>query len=149
MGIGMTPSGTGPVGFDLLENSQGGPVVPLLDAQKSVRGSRYVDANTGDYVYSEGLAVGEANTRHRVRLAMLTELGSSADSPLGIAPPGGVISPDVLTKLDTDARAALSRLVAEKRIEIVSITVDASVRPVRRTILWRDLKTNTLDEMTA
>lgn len=148
MGFGTTPFGTGPVGRDADTTTSTPRTLPLTDALGISRGSRLLDAKTGDYDYSEGQALGEDNLRHRVRLAMMTELGSAIDGTLGIAPPGGVISPGVIAKLVQDVKDALKRMVDEKVLEIISVNVDISVRPVKRTVQWRDLRTNDIGELT-
>lgn len=144
--IGVTPFGTGAYGLDTVDPIVQSKPIPLLDENNIQQGSRYVDASTGDYVFSGGLPIGEDNLHHRVRLAVLTLRDSSVDRELGAAPIGSVITDAVRLKRIQDIREALSRLVRERRIEIVSVDVDITTRPVTTTIQWRDLQSNSLQE---
>lgn len=146
--IGSTPFGTGAYGLETSTPSAQ-TTKTFCDLNGNQQGSRYVDASTGDYVFVDGLPIGENNLHHRIRLAILTVRGSSVDFGLGIAEIGSVITESIRLQRAQDVRQALSRLVKEKLIEVVSVAVDTSVRPVKTTIQWRDVQNNSIQEWKA
>lgn len=135
--------GTMPYGVGTPNTSAGNTGKALDDGEGSQQGSRYIDPRLRAYVVnSDGRLQGMPNLRHLVLHTLLTELGSSAQVGLGLKPAGGLIGRDLELRRDSDVRNALSDLVKRRLIEVVSVTVDRTSRPVLTLVRFRDLTTN-------
>ena len=132
-----------PYGVGTPNTTAGNTGAPLEDGEGGQQGSRYIDARSRAYVMnSDGRLVGMPNLRHLVLHTILTELGSSAQSGLGLKPASGVIGSDIELRRDADVRSALADLVNRRLIEVVSVKVDRASRPFLTRVTFRDLTTN-------
>lgn len=86
IGGGFAPGGTTPGGFGIPDVA--GPIqfVPLIDPSTGIRQSgRFIDPKTKDYRFlPDGRLQGMPTVMQMVQLAVLTTLGSSAQTTLGI-----------------------------------------------------------------
>jgi len=132
-----------PYGVGTPNTAAGNTGKAIDDGEGSQQGSRYIDPRSRAYVINDdGRIKGMPNLRHLVLHTLMTELGSSAQPGLGLKPASGVIGRDIEFRRDSDVRNALADLVNRGLIEVVSVTVDRTSRPVLTLVRFRDLTTN-------
>ncbi len=148
MGLGTSPLGTFPLGYGTPVSSAAPGDRVLDDGTGRQTGSRMIDERTRTYVFNEqGRIRGMNDTRQLVLLAVATVKGSSAQSRLGHSLRSiQDIGPDFDKRVDNELRGALASLVAERRIEILSIRVarlvqagSANEKGASILLRWRDL----------
>jgi len=142
IGVGKSPVGKAPAGLGVPDAAPSNAGTSLVDANGVQQSTRLIDPVTGQYVIDErGRYVGVSAVAQRVQLALTTTVGSASVYTLGIDTPGGVIGNNFVSRRRATILQALAGLVKEKAIEVVDITIDASVRPIYTQVRWRDLTT--------
>lgn len=135
--------GTAPYGLGTPATSSANAGVLLPNDKGETQGSRYINPRTRQYEYdSNGRAKGMPNVQQLVELALLTVRGTSAQTDLGVEEPSGVIGANFVERRKTSINQALSRLVTDKMIEVLSVDVDVDRRPIFTLVRWRDLTTS-------
>lgn len=142
-GYGSSPFGTGPYGYGT--PSTGTPATGQLfaDAQTGTIGTgRKIDPATRQYVFdADGNPVGQDTVPQLVQLAYSTVKGSSILPDLGESYSElETIGDDFQERLNALATAPVRFLIDDKRLEILSVTIDRiGVSGARVAVNWRDL----------
>ncbi len=146
-GVGAFPLGVGPYGIGTPDAAPVNAGTALTDAFGAVQGSRFINPRTRQYEFdANGRIKGMPGVANLVEMAFLTVDGSSAVNGLGIAPASGVIGANFIQRRTQQIQDALAQLVKAKLIEVVSVSVDATSRPIQSVVRWRDLTTQTEQE---
>ncbi len=141
-GLGNGPMGTMPYGAGTPNTTAGNAGAPLVDADGTPQGSRYIDQFARDYVMNtDGRLVGQDNIEHLVSMAVLTVRSSSAVPTLGLEEPSGVIGINFEREREAQVRSAFADLVKRGLVSIISVKTDRTNRPVLTRIVYRDLTT--------
>lgn len=142
IGAGFSPAGVSPAGSGVPTSAPANGGAILSDAQGNTHGARYINPTTRRHELDAfGRYKGMPALSHLVEHAFLTERGTSALPNLGLARVSGTIGANFARKREQDIRDALAFLTVPGFIEIVSIDVDTSRRPVTSVVRWRDLST--------
>ena len=110
-----------------------------------------LDPATGRPVLDErGVPLGMPDVRQLVLVVLRTSRGSSAlGADVGLEPAqaaaNGRLGNDYARTRADALRAALGPLVDARLAEILSITMDTNARPVRESVVWRDLTRGTVE----
>ena len=144
LGAGFAPAGTTPFGF-------GSPAtaIPLVgvpfdmaDTGTGFVGTgRRINPDTRDFEFDPetGRALGMTASEQRVYLALITQKGSAADPKLGTSISSIQTGTGNLSQRVTDeVNAALSTLVSEGSIRIVSIEAYQKGTVLQTKVVWTD-----------
>jgi hypothetical protein len=137
-------AGTTPAGLGSLSTSTINPRRALITSESTVGTTRYIDAKTGDYVANEyGFLVGARASQTAVYLALRTVKGSASAMPeLGETfTQIQVIGSNIENRINADVSAALSSLIDNGTIELLSTSVERDETRVMVVIKWLDLET--------
>lgn len=148
IGFGLAPAGTSQFGFGAPASAVAivGRPFDMTDQFRTAGDSRRIDPTTRDFVIDEdtGRVLGMTANQQRVYLALITQLGSSADSLLGSEILSiETVTRNIVSRVDNEVRRALGPLVAEGSIEIVSVDAYAQNTHLRTKVVWLDLTDNT------
>jgi hypothetical protein len=145
-GLGLSPLGTAPYGL-------GTPLVAPISAGSALeddegvpQASRFIDPITRRYVFDDnGRLTGMGATQQRVQLAFSTKRRSSVLSTMGESITSiQDITDDLQRRVETEVASTLSRLVNEKALAILSVTITPFAASGRKILVrWRDLTTGT------
>lgn len=142
-GFGSSPFGTGPYGYGM--PSSGSPATGQMfaDAQTGTIGSgRKIDPGTRQYVFDDnGNPVGVDTVPQLVQLAYSTVKGTSILPTLGESYSElETIDDDFQERMNALAIAPVQFLVDDKRLEILSVTIDRiGTSGARIAVNWKDL----------
>lgn len=143
LGLGACPCGSVPAGFGTPASLDTQPRNVLTCADGTQGNAALLDYTSGDYVIDQyGHKVGCDSLQQRVYLALVTVLGSAADTTLGTAWPAGTITPDLPQRNEAAVRAALKRLTDAKLVQVVAV-ITTPFAPTGRQVqvTWRSLVT--------
>lgn len=141
-GFGSMPCGSGPYGINTPVTAAGNEGPVLADDLGAVQGARYINPRTRQYEFdANGRYKGMPNVRQLMLLAFLTVKGSSAVPTLGIEEPSGVIGRNFVERRRESIRQAVAPHVRARLVEILSIDIDVTNRPVFTLVRWKDLTT--------
>lgn len=143
-GAGSLPAGSSPAGVTVFDYGAQANGAIYLDNEGNAQGSALLDPATKQHVYtSSGFVVGQNNSAQRVLLALTTELGSSVlGANFGLAPLTGLVTPDLPKRRTAAIENALDHLIQDGSIELLSVEVDVSKKPILTIVRWRDLSSD-------
>jgi hypothetical protein len=151
-GFGSTPFGTGPFGFGMPVTGTPATGQLFADAQTGTIGTgRKIDQGTRQYAFdSDGNPVGQDTVPQLVQLAYSTVKGSSILPDLGESYSElETIGDDFQDRLTALATAPVQFLIDDKRLEILSVTIDRiGVSGARIAVAWRDTTTGREGQVT-
>lgn len=145
-GFGLAPAGTAPFGFGApaLADPNIGQALTKTDGSQGE--ARSIDPRTRDYAFDEkGRVKGIDSVQQQVYLALVTVRDSSSVTGLGqLFSSIKLITANLQTQMTNEVRQALSRLIAENKVQLVSVRVELT--PSKAALVhveWLDLTKGT------
>lgn len=146
-GMGGSRFGSTPYGYgSIVPAPIPGGVIFRQTIDGTSQGSRFIDPVLKQYVFDQyGRALGMPNVVQLVQLALTTVKNSSAQAGLGFDQSlFSTIDQTTPKRADAAVRSALSDLVTQNLVSIISITTNVQVNTLSRLLIavkWTDLTT--------
>lgn len=141
IGAGFAPAGVSIAGFGTPGVTDSTTIKLFIKPDRTRGNARKIDPATGDFVLDGyGLHVGCDVAQQMVLLALKTELGTAAQTDLGIDFKRDVITENTPRKAELAVQAALKSLIDRKIIELVRVEVSrVGSSGISIQVFWRDL----------